>query len=59
MRNLAVGLGLQIRALRDDGSTVVAGPHRAEEGCPSFKVTEAKFTYVAVNDQGNKVIFDK
>lgn len=31
----------------------------AEEVCPSFKVTEAKFTYVAVDDQGNKVVFDK
>lgn len=59
MRNLAVGLGLQFRAPRDDGSTAVAGPHRAEEVCPSFKVTEAKYTYVAVDDQGNKVIFDK
>lgn len=31
----------------------------AEEVCPSFKVTEAKFTYVAVDDKGNKVVFDK
>ncbi len=31
----------------------------AKEVCPSFKVTEAKFTYVAVDDKGNKVVFDK
>lgn len=29
------------------------------EVCPSFKVTEAKFTYVAVDDKGHKVVFDK
>lgn len=31
----------------------------AEEVCPSFKVTEARFTYVAVDDNGNKVVFEK
>lgn len=31
----------------------------AEEVCPSFKVTEAKFTYVAVDDEGSKVVFEK
>lgn len=29
------------------------------EVCPSFKVTEAKLTYVAVDDKGKKVVFEK
>jgi acyl-CoA thioesterase YciA len=31
----------------------------AAEVCPSFKVTEAKLTYVAVDDQGKKIVFEK
>lgn len=34
-------------------------PHSEAELCPSFKVTEARLTYVAVDDKGKKVVFDK
>jgi acyl-CoA thioesterase YciA len=36
--------------------TVLKG---VDEICPNFKVIEAKFTYVAVDDKGIKVVFDK
>lgn len=32
---------------------------KPEDRCASFKVTEAKFTYVAIDDQGKKVAFEK
>lgn len=30
-----------------------------EESCPRFKVTEAHFTYVAIDEDGNKRVIDK
>lgn len=32
---------------------------KTEETCPRFKVTEACFTYVALDDKGNKKVIDK
>ncbi|NOX99107.1 MAG: acyl-CoA thioester hydrolase YciA [Verrucomicrobia bacterium] len=32
---------------------------KTEESCPRFKVTEARFTYVALDDDGKKKVIDQ
>ncbi|APG27122.1 acyl-CoA thioesterase [Syntrophotalea acetylenivorans] len=38
---------------------VEAPLRNSKQACPSFKVTEAKFAYVAIDDQGKKMVFEK